>query len=139
MTYKYINTESLETCYLEDPGSFLFIAKSSKSFPNLTEALTVFRKSYISASTDEFNPLHEETHYKTFISEMVAFPTEKNFNKREYNQALDMWGTEAPEWLKKIYIENNYLNHLSFQDVLQEGIYESVTKFKNYYLYWCYG
>ena len=139
MEYQEINIDDIEIWHLEDQGSFLFVAKSSRSFSDLSSAIAVFRKAYVSAITDEVNPLCEKTQYEAYTNEMEPFPTKENINNNEYNQALEMKGAETPALLKDLYKNHNYLNHASFQDKLHEGIYESVTQFKGYYLYWCYG
>ena len=139
MEYQEISIDGIEICHLQDQGSFLFVAKSSRSFSDLSSAITVFRKAYVSAITDEVKPLCEKTQYETFINEMESFPTKENINNNEYNKALEMKGTETPTWLNDLYNNHNYLEHISFQDKLHEGVYESVTQFKDYYLYWCYG
>ena len=139
MEYQEINTDEIEICYLEDQDSFLFVATSTRDFANLSEALLVFRKAYISASTDEFNSLCEETQYNTFASEMEPFPTEEIINNNWYNLAVESWGSEAPKWMHNLYNSNKYLSHISYRDVLHEGIYDSVTKLDNHCIYWCYG
>lgn len=130
---------SIREQYLGDQGGYLFIATLDNPEVSTDEALELLRKRYLNSENHSLTQTDIESGYNLHLSEMENYQVSEMLNQNEYAEALRIWGVELQQWTKLLYKTGDYLFHVSFRDVLHEGIFESITKFKYGYLYWYHG
>ena len=134
--FKNINTDKIEYCNVSDQGGGCFFARTKYQKDHLNVALVRFRKFHLEFIRPKANEHRLFNLYRVYSKEMESYETDQITNYNEYTECLRIWGSSLESWVLSVYSKEEYINHLSFRDVLKEGVYESITEFNGSLLYW---
>ena len=139
LSFEDINVEGIKASYAYDESGYFYVAISREEFSSIDESLSAFRKCYVLADAESSNVAADECWYLEHTKEMEAFSVDEQYIRKEFNEGLRIWEDELPRWVKSAFLTSKYQSHIAFQDALHEGIFESMTKFEDYHLYWYHG
>lgn len=125
--------------YVYDEGGYLYIGWVTALDDDMELILELFRRNYIRKENNPSTDEDLENGYRSHICEMEAYNVDSSTNRQEFDEAIRIWGSKLPGWVKNSYKNSEYKSHRAFRDCLHEGIYESLSEFMSGYLYWYHG